>query len=164
MTVRLRPYRPEDLPIDTASESEYDAFGPVQVITSLPPCRVESDGHLAIEVDGRLIGDVGWHWIGYGPGQPSRCPNIGISIWDAADRGGGRGTEAQRQLVDVLFSDTTINRIEASTDVTNRPEQRALEKAGFTREGVVRGSQWRSGSYHDLVTYSILRAEWAAAI
>jgi len=27
-------------------------------------------------------------------------------------------------------------RVEATTDSTNRAEQRALEKAGFTREGV----------------------------
>jgi RimJ/RimL family protein N-acetyltransferase len=159
--LRLRPYRPEDLPIDTSSDSPYDAFGPVQVITTLPPAGLQADGHLVIEVDGRIIGDVGWHWLGYGPGQPSRCPNIGISIWDPADRGGGRGTEAQRMLVDVLFSGTTINRIEASTDVTNLAEQRALEKAGFTREGVVRGAQWRAGAYHDLVTFSVLRSDWA---
>jgi aminoglycoside 6'-N-acetyltransferase len=50
-------------------------------------------------------------------------------------------------------------RVEASTDVTNLPEQHALEKAGFTREGILRKAQWRGGSWHDLMVYSKLRGE-----
>lgn len=52
-----------------------------------------------------------------------------------------------------------MNRIQASTDVTNVAEQRALEKAGFTREGVLRGAQFRDGSWHDLFLYSLLRSD-----
>ena len=52
-----------------------------------------------------------------------------------------------------------MNRIEASTDVTNVPEQRALEKAGFVREGVLRGAQFRAGAHHDMVGYSRLRSD-----
>ena len=50
-------------------------------------------------------------------------------------------------------------RVEASTDITNSAELRALEKAGFTREGVLRKAQWRNGDWHDLVVYSKLRGE-----
>ena len=42
-------------------------------------------------------------------------------------------------------------------DVTNRSEQRALEKAGFVAEGVLRSAQHRRGSYHDLVIYAVVR-------
>ena len=52
-----------------------------------------------------------------------------------------------------------VNRIEAATDVTNRAEQRSLEKAGFTREGVLRGAQWRNGRWNDMVVYSRLRTD-----
>jgi RimJ/RimL family protein N-acetyltransferase len=62
-------------------------------------------------------------------------------------------------LARYLFANTTVNRIDANTDVTNIAEQRALEKAGFTREGVLRGAQFRDGSFHDMVLYSILRHE-----
>ena len=72
-------------------------------------------------------------------------------------RGHGFGTEAQRQLTDWLFANTTVNRVEAQTDVANVAEQRSLAKAGFRREGIARGSQFRAGGYHDLVTYSRLR-------
>jgi len=49
--------------------------------------------------------------------------------------------------------------INASTDITNRAEQRSLEKAGFTRDGVMRQAQWRNGSWHDIAVYSKLRGE-----
>lgn len=52
-----------------------------------------------------------------------------------------------------------MHRIEAGTDVGNLAEQRALEKAGFTREGVLRGHSFRSGRWHDTVMYSVLRHE-----
>jgi RimJ/RimL family protein N-acetyltransferase len=54
---------------------------------------------------------------------------------------------------------TPVNRVEATTEITNVAEQRALEKAGFTREGVLRGASFRQGRYRDYVIYSVLRDE-----
>ena len=64
---------------------------------------------------------------------------------------------SQAQLVDLFFRHTRTNRVEAHTDVDNIAEQRALEAAGFQREGVVRGAQWRDGAYRDGFLYSVLR-------
>jgi RimJ/RimL family protein N-acetyltransferase len=83
---------------------------------------------------------------------------IGIELIPSA-RGQGLGTEAQRLIADWLFVTTPANRVEASTDVDNLPEQRSLEKAGYRREGVARGAQFRGGAYHDLVYYARLRAD-----
>jgi RimJ/RimL family protein N-acetyltransferase len=107
---------------------------------------------------GAPIGTVGWHKVGYGPGTGSDAWNIGIELRPEA-RGHGFGTQAQRQLADWLFANTSVNRVEASTDVENLAEQRSLEKAGYVREGIQRGAQFRAGAYHDLVTYSRLRTD-----
>jgi RimJ/RimL family protein N-acetyltransferase len=48
-------------------------------------------------------------------------------------------------------------RIQASTEVANVAERRALEKIGFTAEGIARGVGWRDGQWRDGVTYSLLR-------
>lgn len=64
---------------------------------------------------------------------------------------------AQRLLADYLFATTTANRLEAGTDVENIGEQRALEKAGFIREGIRRGSLFRDGRWRDMVIYGRLR-------
>ena len=94
----------------------------------------------------------------YGPNAESRAWNIGISLIPDV-RGRGLGAGVQRQLAERLFATSAANRVEATTDVDNVAEQRALEKAGFTREGVQRGAQWRGGAWHDVVTYAITRRD-----
>ena len=159
-TVRIRPLRPGELADARDPESEFDDFGPRQGYESPPPCRLDDNGVLGVEADGVLGGVVSWIWVHWGPGGGSRNPMIGIWLEPSA-RGRGIGTEAQRQLVDLIFRHTTVNRIEAHTDVENVAEQRSLERVGFTREGVVRGAQWRNGAYHDGYLYSVLRSDGA---
>lgn len=90
----------------------------------------------------------------------SYCWNIGVAMRPEV-RGLGYGTEAQRLLVRYLFAHTQVNRIEAITEVTNTAEQWALQKAGFTREGVLRGYGFRDGAWRDALMYSVLRHEFA---
>ena len=118
----------------------------------------ERNGQLIVErlEDGLAIGSVGWHLVRYGPNAARDVWNIGIALIPES-RGHGYGAEAQRQVAAYLFEHTEVNRVEASTDVDNVAEQRSLEKAGFSREGIARGAQFRAGDYHDLVTYSRLR-------
>ena len=145
-----------------SDRSEFNDFGEPQ--SPLPrdvlaegPLRNEHNGMLMVEtLDGRPIGTVGWHSVHYGPGPGSNAWNFGIEL-RPEERGLGYGTEAQRELARWLFENTDVNRVEASTDVENIAEQRALEKAGYVREGIQRGSQFRAGNYHDLVTYARLR-------
>ena len=122
------------------------------------PLRNERNGQLIVErvVDGHPIGTVAWHEVHYGPPPGSRAWNIGISLIPEA-RGQGYGGLAQRLLADYLFETTDANRVEASTDVQNLAEQRALEKAGLKREGIQRQAQFRAGVHHDLITYARLR-------
>jgi RimJ/RimL family protein N-acetyltransferase len=83
-----------------------------------------------------------------------------IGIWLRREyRGRGIGTAAQAQVAELFLRHTTVNRVEAHTDVENVAEQRALEAAGFRPEGVTRGAQWRDGAYHDGFLYAVLRAD-----
>lgn len=120
----------------------------------------EDLGRLVVEGvgDGEVVGDMSWHPVRYGPNEGSRAFNFGISLHPDA-RGRGYGTEAQRMLAELLFDLFDVERVEASTDVENLPEQRSLEKAGFTREGVLRQAQHRRGAHHDLVVYSMVRTD-----
>ena len=122
--------------------------------------RTEQRGEFFVErrSDRRIVGTIGYHRVSYGPNPASAAWMIGIDLAPEG-RGQGLGTEAQRVLAGWLFDNTEANRVEASTDVENLAEARALEKAGFTREGVNRGAQFRAGSYHDLVLYSKLRSD-----
>ena len=183
--VRLRPVVESDLPLleriydDPVDASEFGFSGynnPGHIRRRFEAGFITMDGgKLAIVRDaapggsdeadetdeaGKLgdvfVGDVGWHRVITGPN--SATWNIGIGIL-AKERGKGYGTRAQRLLVEYLFSHTLFNRIEAGTEVDNIPEQRALEKAGFTREGVIRGASFRGGAWRDMVSYSFVRAD-----
>jgi aminoglycoside 6'-N-acetyltransferase len=119
-------------------------------------------GKLIVEVDGAdgpvPIGDVSWHAVDYGPPPASRGWNIGITLspeW----RGHGHGSRAQRILADYLFETTVAERVEASTDVENTAERRALERAGFVFEGILRRAQFRGGAWRDMALYSLVRGE-----
>jgi RimJ/RimL family protein N-acetyltransferase len=121
---------------------------------------IREDGGLLVVVDddGRTIGDVSWVRMLNGPPPNGSCWNIGI--WIAPeDRGKGHGAAAQRLLAAYLFDNTYLERVEAGTEADNIGEQRALERAGFTREGVLRRACFRGGEWRDMVVYSKLRGE-----
>lgn len=109
-------------------------------------------------LDGQIVGGMSYYLTPYGPKVPHQVYGIGLHI-NPEHRGKGYGTEAQWLLAEYLFNTYPIIRVEAGTDVENVAEQRSLEKAGFTREGVMRKAQWRHGDWHDLVLYSKLRGE-----
>jgi RimJ/RimL family protein N-acetyltransferase len=159
MAVTLRPQQPDDLPLLTGGESPFDDFGPRAAPTTPSSPQLEGAGALSVIAgDGQVAGDVSWHWGQWGPGAASRCPMIGI--WLRPEyRGQGIGGAAQSELADLFFRHTTTNRVEAHTDVENVAEQRALEAAGFQREGLTRGAQWRDGAYRDGFLYAVLRGD-----
>lgn len=161
MDVRLRAISDDDVEwlraqrARVAEDDPYNWFGHRD--WTRPVISAEA-GTLLVVVDGERAGDVGWRSVSYGLPPWSTAFEIGISLVPAV-RGRGVGTAAQRLLAGYLFEHTTVHRVQATTDVTNAAERRALEKAGFVFEGVLRGAQWRGGAWHDLVTYSLLRGE-----
>lgn len=109
---------------------------------------------IVLEVDGveTAVGDMSAHPVYYGPTAGSRTLNIGISLLEEF-RGRGLGAQAQRLLAEELHRRGVV-RVEAQTDVTNLPEQRALARAGFLLEGVLRQAQGRADGIHDLQVWS----------
>jgi RimJ/RimL family protein N-acetyltransferase len=105
------------------------------------------------EESGALLGEVTWHAVDYGT-LGCAAWTIGIMLIPEA-RGRGVGTVAQRLLAEHLFASTELDRVEAVTDVDNAAERRALEKAGFRFDGMIRGG----GRRRDLVLYGMVRAD-----
>jgi RimJ/RimL family protein N-acetyltransferase len=167
--IHLRPVLDRDLSLlerlyeDPAEAGELGFFGhrnPGQLRRKWAEGFLSAQGgRLAVAAgDDRFVGEVQWHQVLQGPASP--CWNIGIALL-TAERGKGFGTLAQRRLAEYLFSHTQVNRVEASTEIVNVAEQRSLESAGFTREGVLRGACFRGGAWRDMVIYSVLRGELA---
>lgn len=172
-SIHLRPIGEPDLPVLDRLAVDPHIAGPFDWYGFRDPGarrrRLAEDGFLghdprklavALDHDDSCIGDVSWLAIPTGP--TSTCWNIGIVIVPEF-RGKGYGTAAQRLLTGYLFATTTANRVEAGTDVENLAEQRALEKAGFIREGIRRGSLFRDGKWRDMAIYGRLRDDPAPA-
>ncbi|GAQ52998.1 GNAT family N-acetyltransferase [Streptomyces sp. LBUM 1476] len=164
-SVTLRPVREDDLLVLEAFLVDAELTGPFQWFGWADPARfrrrwaengmlTDDGGHLTVAADEDPVGFVAWHKTGVT--RAAHYWNIGIQLLpDACGR--GIGTQAQRLLVRYLFAHSTAQRVEADTDIGNLAEQRALEKLGFTREGVLRSAAFRDGHWRDLVRYSILR-------
>jgi RimJ/RimL family protein N-acetyltransferase len=167
VSMRLRPVRADDLDALAPLSADDDPFGffGYRAANAMHRRFAETGlltddlGTLAVEDDGRtLLGTVGWKAVQHGPSATARALTIGILLLPR-HRGRGYGSAAQRLLADYLFDTTLVERLEAGTDVENVAEQRALERAGFQREGVLRHAQYRAGGWHDLVQYSRLRGD-----
>ncbi|CAM4144435.1 GNAT family N-acetyltransferase [Kibdelosporangium persicum] len=113
-------------------------------------------GRLMVAVGDDTAGYVSWRRGAYMP--ESWYWEIGIALlpeW----RGKGIGWRAQAMLCEYLFHHTPVQRIQACTHPENLAEQRALEKAGFQLEGVVRAAEFRAGQWRDGLLYSRLRSD-----
>ncbi len=165
--VTLRPVREDDLPLlrtltqDPQVTGEFEDYG--WYAPRLFQRSWEEDGLIGTD-GGTLIAACGENvlgavsWRRHQTAPVAHCWALGIGLLPEA-RGHGYGTQAHRLLVRYLFAHTTVNRIEASTETGNIAEQKALEKAGFRPEGVMRGIRWRGGTWRDEVLYSILRTD-----
>jgi RimJ/RimL family protein N-acetyltransferase len=164
----LRPVREDDLPMVEELTQDPDKTGVFQWFGWSDLRRwwrawgdngliTPDGGTLLVTCGDQRLGLVNWRR------HPVTVPSsysweIGIMLLPEA-RGRGYGTQAHRLLARYLFAHTTVHRIWAGTEVDNIAEQRALEKAGFTREGIARAAGWRDGAWRDGVIYSLLRTD-----
>lgn len=105
-----------------------------------------------IRVNGAIAGDIELHGIHRGPVQEA---NVGYMV-DAAFRGRGVATAALRLVVAKAFGELRLHRLDAGAMPSNRGSERVLEKAGFTRIGVLRRYLFIAGTWQDHVLYELV--------
>ena len=82
---------------------------------------------------------------------------LGEEFW-----GTGLFVRSARLVLDVMFSQLGLRRLEARAVDANTFANRALEGLGATREGVLREGFHHGSVVRDHVMWSILAAEWHA--
>jgi RimJ/RimL family protein N-acetyltransferase len=82
---------------------------------------------------------------------------LGRSFW-----GTGIFERAAGLVLDAVFAELGVYRLEARAVDVNERGNRALEKLGATREGVLRGGFHDAGVIRDHVMWSLLAPEWQA--
>lgn len=77
--------------------------------------------------------------------------------------GSGANFESKALIARLGFDHLGLDRIGAYADVDNGRSQAALERVGFTREGVLRGWHRHGDSVRDVALFSLLRGDFAGS-
>lgn len=102
---------------------------------------------------------------GTGLNQPNdnhKFYNLGYWV-RASKHNRGTASAATRMLAETAFEDLPINRIEILAAVENVPSCKAAEKAGATREGILRKRLIIGGRVHDAAMFSFVREDFQNA-
>ena len=102
---------------------------------------------------GELLGGAALHHL------DAESGSVQIGYWLFHEsRGRGVATRVARALAEHAFS-IGVQRVEARVDVGNDASERVLQRAGFTREGVLRSIGRVDGSRADRSVWSLLPGE-----
>lgn len=80
---------------------------------------------------------------------------FGRAFW-----GSGANAESKALIARLAFDHLGLDRVSAYADVDNGRSQAALAKAGFVREGVLRGWHRHGETVHDVAMYGLLRSDF----
>ena len=105
--------------------------------------------------DEDLVDRIGLHHINL----QNKTTSIGYWLTKDTERK-GIITKSCKRLVAYGFQDLGLLRIEIKAAVKNLRSQAIPQKLNFKKEGILRESELVSGTFLDVVLYSILRNEW----
>lgn len=97
----------------------------------------------------------------YDINQPNRSCEIGSTWYHHMYRRTGVNTECKYLLLRHCFEELHMIRVQIRTDERNEKAQKAIERLGAVKEGVLRNERILSDGYiRNAVLYSILDSEW----
>lgn len=107
--------------------------------------------------EGQLAGVLGLHYIKH----LNKSTSIGYYLGEEF-QGSGIMTKSVAFLLDYLFNDLALNRVEIQAAVTNHKSQAIPKRLGFTEEGILRQDEQLDSGPSDSVVFSLLREEYLA--
>ena len=114
----------------------------------------------------RFAGIEWWSWPDGSPHSGRVTPDvceIGYTWLAASAMRSEVNTNAKLLLLDHAFGTRDVHAVRIRTDARNEPSRRAIERLGFSLDGVVRAERVAvDGSVRDSALYSVTRDEWPA--
>jgi RimJ/RimL family protein N-acetyltransferase len=132
----------------------YTAADGRQFIQSVAQARPTTT--FAIAVDGEAVGGTG-----FAPGADVERYSAEVGYW-LGEPYWGRGitAEAVKLLSDYAFATCNMLRLFALPFSDNLQSIRVLEKAGYTREAILRASSVKHGVTRDQALYALINESW----
>ena len=116
---------------------------------------------LAVELDGRVVGDVLIHLDGL-DGADGRQAEIGW-VFAPDVQGHGYATESARALLRAAFEELGVHRVWAQLEPENTASARICERLGMRREALFEKASWFKEQWTDLAVYALRADEWNGA-
>jgi ribosomal-protein-serine acetyltransferase len=108
-------------------------------------------------VAGALAGNVGCHPIDWSN------RNCSLGYWiDAAQQGKGVITSCCATMLDYLFNELRLHRVEIRCGTGNTRSCAIPERLGFTREGLLTHGEWVNDRWVDLAVWGMIEEHWRA--
>ncbi|MAO17193.1 MULTISPECIES: GNAT family N-acetyltransferase [Flavobacteriaceae] len=167
--IKLRPSKMEDLeaflsisspPIwthmsqDLENPSDWEKF--LSQTISDRENQIKQEFAIILKEEDRIIGATSISQIS----EVDNKVEIGLTWISEKYQGKGINQKVKGILLTFLFEELKINKVEFRTRGDNLKSQRALNKIGATKEGVLRELIFRNGKYIDVVYFGILASEW----
>lgn len=102
----------------------------------------------------KVIGTIGCFWVS----KPHKSMEIGYVIGEE-HWGKGITAEAGAAVLNIVFKEFKLNRIQARAKSENKASARVMEKLGMKYEGTLRNQIDHAGGYWDMLHYSILHSD-----
>lgn len=141
-----KPWAVDDYSVQNASE---------WIQRTIDALAKDGSFNALVLLDGEIIGTIGFHDL------DTTNKHAAIGYWiDQRHEGKGIVTRCTRALIEYLFSEIGLNRIQINCNLENRRSRAVPERLGFTLEGIQREVEFLNGSFHAWAVYSLLRSEW----
>ena len=138
----------------TAHQNVRETRDYIRYVRSLYRRGLPSSWGIELKETGRVIGTMGvMAWI-----PEYRVAEVGYSLGKKWWRQ-GYAAEALSALMDLMFDEMRINRVEGQCDVRNPASGRVMEKCGMRREGLLRQRVRNKGEAVDVLLYAAIAAD-----
>lgn len=105
---------------------------------------------------GEYIGNISYNNVDW----KNRNCEIAIIIGEEKHRNKGYGTEALNLLLDFIFNELNLHRIELKVYDFNERAIKCYEKCGFKKEGLLREVTYKHGKYINEYVMAILKSDF----
>ena len=110
---------------------------------------------LGIWFAGEMAGQIEYNYLDWN----NRKTEIGFWLGESF-QGKGLVTQSCRVLINYVFNELKLNRVEMRCGTENTKSRKIPEKLGFREEGIIRQAGWLGDRFVDFVIYGMLASEW----
>lgn len=90
----------------------------------------------------------------------NRKGEFGMFIGEQSSRGKGYALPVVRQMLSIAFLKLKLHRVYLSVMADNIPAIKVYERAGFTKEGILKDDYLRSDGFVDIIVMGITEPYW----